>query len=107
MQQVKETVNKDLILRENLAIERTVMANDRTFLSFVRTSLYFVVAGFTLDQVVDIRYGATIAIFCFVTGALLFLAGLYKYLHLRKKIRISRQKIGNYLADMNGDGSGR
>ena len=41
----QKVINKDLILREKLAIERTVMANDRTFLSFVRTALYFAIAG--------------------------------------------------------------
>ena len=51
-------INKDLILREKLAIERTAMAIDTTLLSFIRTSLYFAVAGLTVNsflkmQVVD------------------------------------------------------
>ena len=45
MDQTEKRINKDLILREKLAIERTDMAIDRTLLSFIRTSLYFVIAG--------------------------------------------------------------
>ncbi len=37
----EQKINKDLILRERVAVERTVMANQRTFLSFLRSSLYF------------------------------------------------------------------
>ena len=49
---LNEVLNKDLILRENLAIERTDMAIDRTLLAFVRTSLYFAIAGMTLNSLI-------------------------------------------------------
>ena len=49
-----EILNKDLILRENLAIERTDMAIDRTLLAFVRTSLYFAIAGMTLNSLLNL-----------------------------------------------------
>lgn len=50
-------INRDLILRENLAIERTDMAIDRTLLSFVRTALYFAIAGMTINSLLKLRYG--------------------------------------------------
>jgi len=34
-----------LILRDHLAIDRTVLANERTLLSYVRTALAFFIAG--------------------------------------------------------------
>jgi putative lipase involved disintegration of autophagic bodies len=37
---MKETVNKDLILRERLALQRTILANQTTVLAF-RTAMYF------------------------------------------------------------------
>lgn len=46
-------MNKDLILRENLAIQRTIMANQTTFLSFIRTSMYFLVAGLSVQNIVQ------------------------------------------------------
>lgn len=34
-------MNKDLVLREYLAIERTKLANETTLLAYIRTGLYF------------------------------------------------------------------
>ena len=99
----KKPFNKDLILREKLAIERTKMANDRTFLSFLRTSLYFSIAGMTINELVDLPYGATAEIVFWVLAALLLAAGIVRYLSGSRKIRESRKHIGNYLLEA-GDG---
>ena len=90
-------MNKDLILRENLAIERTKMANDRTLLSFIRTSLYFAVAGLTINSLVDIRNGLLVEVLSWVASILLFLVGVAKYIYSARKIRESRKHIGNYV----------
>jgi putative membrane protein len=37
----QKSINKDLILRERLALQRTVLANQSTFLAFLRTAMYF------------------------------------------------------------------
>ena len=39
--QTNNNINKDLILRERLALQRTSMSNDTTLLAFIRTALYF------------------------------------------------------------------
>jgi putative membrane protein len=36
---------KDLILRDELALDRTLLANERTLLSYLRTALSLLVAG--------------------------------------------------------------
>ena len=43
--------NFDLILGERLALQRTELANQSTFLSFLRTSMYFLMAGLTIHNV--------------------------------------------------------
>jgi len=48
--QTQNNINKDLILRERLAIERTAMGNDRTLLAFIRTALYFSIAGKSVES---------------------------------------------------------
>lgn len=88
--------NKDLMLRENLAIERTIMANDRTFLSFIRTALYFAIAGLSLHQLLPQVFGIGAAIVFFILSGLLLTAGVYKYVRQLAKIRDSRRHIGNY-----------
>lgn len=89
-------VNKDLILREQLAIERTIMANDRTFLSFIRTALYFAVAGLSLHQLLPEVFGMGAAVAFFVLAFVLLATGIYKYVQQLARIRDSRKLIGNY-----------
>ena len=50
-------MNKDLILREKLALQRTILANQSTFLSFLRTSMYFLMAGLSLTNLLLIENG--------------------------------------------------
>lgn len=63
MNEAEKRINKDLILREKLAIERTDMAIDRTLLSFIRTSLYFAIAGMTVNSLLKVSYGWWLEIF--------------------------------------------
>jgi len=37
----QKSINKDLILRELLALQRTVLANKSTFLAFLCTEIFF------------------------------------------------------------------
>ena len=99
----KASINKDLILRENLALERTEMANDRTFLSFIRTSLYFAIAGMTINELINIKYGLLVQIVFYVLSGILLVTGIYKFLSQRKKLQNSRQHIGNYKLDWEHD----
>lgn len=50
MSKLENSINKDLLLRENLALQRTILANQTTFLSFLRTSMYFLVAGLSIKN---------------------------------------------------------
>lgn len=95
----KKPINKDLILREKLAIERTKMANDRTFLSFLRTGLYFSIAGMTINELMDLTYGRTVEVVFWVLAVVVLIAGVVKYIIARKKINESRKHIGNYLLE--------
>ena len=52
-EQINSPFKKDLILREELAIQRTFLANQSTFLSFLRSSMYFLVAGLSVNKLVD------------------------------------------------------
>lgn len=92
-------MNKDLILREKLAIERTIMANDRTLLSFIRTALYFAVAGLTLNEFIDLRYGLVVEIILFLLSGVLLGTGILRYLQQLRKIEDSRRHIGAYMLE--------
>ncbi|WP_207496784.1 DUF202 domain-containing protein [Aridibaculum aurantiacum] len=99
----QQKVNKDLILREKLALQRTVMANQRTFLSFIRTSLYFSIAGFSVGEILVVKHEDIIGFAFFGLSIILLIIGFYSYYVQRKKIEASRQHIGNYLLEYEED----
>ncbi|WP_337043720.1 DUF202 domain-containing protein [Emticicia sp. 17c] len=90
-------INKDLILRERLAIQRTILANQSTFLAFLRTSMYFLIAGLSIENLLktDIRYQYVFFGFALV----LFVYGVINYFIHRKKINQNRVHIGNFQDD--------
>ena len=87
-------MNKELVLREYLAIERTKLVNESTLLAYVRTGLYFLIAGSTLGHLVESTFwkvtGTPLVIIGFITMGL----GFLRYWRLKKQIEISRKNIG-------------
>ena len=70
---INQKVNKDLILRERLALQRTVLANQSTFLSFLRTAMYFLIAGLSLKNVLKIENSIVIEIVLFSVSGIIFI----------------------------------
>lgn len=103
MTKIDEQINKDLILREKLAIERTDMAIDRTLLSFIRTSLYFVIAGMTVNSLLKVSYGWWVEIIFWIFGLIIFVIGLIKYKLQKTKLKNAGKHIGNYKLDWEDD----
>ncbi len=89
-------INKDLILREKLAIQRTILANQTTFLSFLRTAMYFLVAGISVNNLLSIRFGSIIEKSFIVIAAFLLLIGFINYAIQKRKIKQSEKNIGEY-----------
>jgi inner membrane protein YidH len=62
----------DLILRDELAIDRTVLANERTLLSYVRTGLAFAVSGagtiHFFASPIALLVGWCLLVLAFITG---------------------------------------
>jgi len=91
-----ENKNKDLILRENLALQRTILANQSTFLSFLRTSMYFLVAGLSVHNLLDIKSSTTISYGFYGISACLFIFGIVNYMLNAKQIKENRIHVGGY-----------
>jgi putative membrane protein len=94
-----DTLNKDLILREKLALQRTILANQTTFLSFLRSSMYFLIAGLSIKNVLQIENGLIIQMILFSTSFVLLLYGIINYFIHRKKVKDSEIHIGHYKTD--------
>lgn len=81
-----------LILRDQLAIDRTVLANERTFLAYVRTALAFLIVAGTLFKFFDgIAADAVGAVFA-LAGCALFGIGVWRYQGIRTQIEQVRRK---------------
>lgn len=86
-----EIQGEDIILRDHLALDRTRLANQRTLLAFIRTSLYLVVSGLAVIQVKvlqDIYLFGWILIACSI---IVLIAGVINYFYFRKKLNRSYQ----------------
>lgn len=88
-------MNKDLVLREYLAIERTKLANETTLLAYIRTGLYFMVAGSTLGYVIATEFWAVMGRPVIIIGFVIMGVGTIRYLKLRKSIEVSKRNVGN------------
>lgn len=91
-----ENVNKELILREKLALQRTLLANQSTFLSFLRTAMYFFVAGLSIGSLIKTEYSLIIEVSFFVSSFLILAVGIFNYFKHKKIILENEKNIGNY-----------
>jgi putative membrane protein len=74
-----ECIIEEPVLRDFMAIERTVMANERTFLSYIRTALGFFIGGVTFIEFFD-TYTLQLVGWVFIpSGIIAFALGLWKY----------------------------
>lgn len=92
-------MNKDLILREKLALQRTILANQSTFLSFIRTSMYFLVAGISVNNLTTIPNKEAVELLLIGVAVVVFGTGLINFLSNSKKIKESEKHIGDYKDD--------
>jgi putative membrane protein len=84
--------SSELILRDQLAIDRTVLANKRTFLAYVRTALAFLVVGGSLVKFFDsIPAIATGYVFILFAAGFLFI-GIRRYRIVQRQIAAVRRK---------------
>jgi putative membrane protein len=96
---MSQSINKDLVLREHLALERTRLANERTLLSYIRTGLYFAVAGSTLGHVVNSNFWKIIGTPLIIVGVIIIAWGIARFLNVKKSMEASRKNIGNASKD--------
>lgn len=71
-----------------LIIGRTIMANERTLLAFLRTSLAFCIAGIGMIKYLDHPLLGAIG-WCFaVLAGIFFIWGIHRYRHVRRVLRV-------------------
>lgn len=85
-------VHEKMILRDHLALQRTKLANERTLLTYVRSSLYLIIAGIAFLNVKDFEQIPYLGYLCLGFSGILFVIGIIRYWQLKKQIKIVYKK---------------
>ena len=83
------TNEERIILRDHLAMERTKLANERTLLSYIRSSLYLLLGGIGLVGINQNLFEDLKAVGYVAIGlSILFLAvGIIRFIQLKRHLR--------------------
>jgi putative membrane protein len=80
-------LNDQPALRDQLAFDRTRLANERTLLSYMRTALMLIVAGATAVKIVDVNRSILVTGWIFLAlGAVVGIVGVWRFLAMRSSI---------------------
>lgn len=79
-------LREELILRDHLSVVRTRLANERTLLSYIRSTLYLFIGGLALLQVGDMWRIHWLGRTAIVLSVLFLLFGVYRYITLRRQL---------------------
>ncbi|HSM63277.1 MAG TPA: DUF202 domain-containing protein [Gillisia sp.] len=74
-------------IREHLALERTKLANERTLLSYIRSSLYLFIGGLAILQIKEYSHVQWLGYLSLFICILFISIGIYRYIHLNRKLR--------------------
>ena len=80
-----------LILRDYLAMDRTVLGNERTLLAYVRTALAFFVAGASLIHFFDPFVFQIVGWMLIPLGILLSVVGIIRYKEMHDFLGVIRR----------------
>ena len=79
--------DQQVILRDYLAIERTRLANERTLLSYIRSSLYLLLGAIALFQLKEFANFQYLALTTVVFSVVFFVIGIYRFTLLKKSLK--------------------
>ncbi len=85
--------DEKIILRDYLAIERTRLANERTLLSYVRSSLYLLLGSIGFFQLTSFPNFKYLAYTALLFSVLFFVIGVYRFMLLKKSLKKLYYKV--------------
>ena len=83
----------DLILRDDLAIDRTLLANERTLLAYLRAAVALVIAGASIIHFSQAGWFWTVGIACLPGGVAIGIVGVLRYRHMNSSISLVRRRL--------------
>ncbi len=77
----------ELKLSDQLAIERTRLANERTFLAYFRSAIVFLSSGFAIIKLEVLNEIEWIGYILIAIGPILLLIGLFRFMYVKRSIK--------------------
>ncbi len=87
--------DSELILRDELAIDRTLLANERTLLAYLRSAVALLITGFSIIHFGEHKWFVVIGIFCIPFSILVALFGISRYGRMNRSIAVVRRELNN------------
>ena len=77
---------KELPLQDNLSIQRTMLANELTFLAYFRTAIIFLGSGLSIYKLHFFSEIKWLGLTLIIISPLVFLLGIFRYFQVRRNI---------------------
>jgi putative membrane protein len=84
--------NDNLILRDELAIDRTLLANERTLLAYLRSGVALAIAGVSIMNFSQQQWFWVIGVACIPIGIITGIVGVVRYRKMNNAIVLVRSK---------------
>lgn len=89
---LKHQEKKNVEIRDQMAIQRTIFANERTLMAYLRTSLAFAGGGFAAIKLSQHAYMELMGSTLMTIGLCLAIYSLYRYLLKQQLIKQQRKE---------------
>jgi putative membrane protein len=87
-------LKSELILRDELAIDRTILANERTLLAYLRSGVALLIAGVSFIHFAEQWWFLSLGFACLPAGAVTSLVGALRFRRMDRAISVVRAKLG-------------
>ncbi|MBN1638636.1 MAG: DUF202 domain-containing protein [Ignavibacteriales bacterium] len=78
---------EEIILRDHLSMERTKLANERTLLSYIRTSLYLVLGGIAFLGMTELTEIRNLGYVSIGLSVIILFIGIIRFNQLKKHLK--------------------
>jgi putative membrane protein len=85
--------SSELILRDELAIDRTILANERTLLAYLRSGVSLVIAGVSIMHFSLQSWFWAIGVVCIPVGIITGIFGVVRYRTINLSITAVRRQL--------------
>ncbi|MBN1516779.1 DUF202 domain-containing protein [Candidatus Sumerlaeota bacterium] len=75
-----------LILRDELAIDRTLLANERTLLAYLRSAVALIIAGVSIIHFAQAAWFGLVGLACLPAGIVVGIIGLARFRKMNRSI---------------------